>query len=425
MSHRLCSAATRAWPCRVRPGREEDLRLEALVVHTRGAVAGGGDRVLDQHRDLVDRLRRDRPHRDVAPVLPDARDRADLGRRTARPAGARSRRGARPSGAGTGRTGRSRSSTFGHDDQRRRRGDPRRPPSRRRRSLSTRSFDGLVTRLRSRFGARIFRYICRGDEALLEAGAIGDAIGGVRRRRARPGEVGEPMHKRSMPRSWPPRRPSRSFSLPVPQPSPGATGRRTQQPPCRTSRPTRSAPRTGCTSSGPTPTARSRPPPSTRRSRSPRRRARRARARRARIRCGPSSARATSAAASATSPPIPTTQDVVYIATGSGGLWKSTDGGATFASAWDTTCRSRSARSPSTRTASSGSAPARSTTAAARPTTARASTSRPTAARRGRTWASRTATRSAGSPSTRATTTASSSPSRVRCTTRTRRAACS
>ena len=29
------------------------------------------------------------------------------------------------------------------------------------------------------------------------------------------------------------------------------------------------------------------------------------------------------------------TQDVVYIATGSGGVWKSTDGGATFTSAWD------------------------------------------------------------------------------------------
>jgi photosystem II stability/assembly factor-like uncharacterized protein len=31
----------------------------------------------------------------------------------------------------------------------------------------------------------------------------------------------------------------------------------------------------------------------------------------------------------------PTTKDVVYIAAGSGGLWKSTDGGATFATAWD------------------------------------------------------------------------------------------
>jgi photosystem II stability/assembly factor-like uncharacterized protein len=31
----------------------------------------------------------------------------------------------------------------------------------------------------------------------------------------------------------------------------------------------------------------------------------------------------------------PTTRDVVYIAAGSGGLWKSTDGGATFATAWD------------------------------------------------------------------------------------------
>jgi photosystem II stability/assembly factor-like uncharacterized protein len=32
----------------------------------------------------------------------------------------------------------------------------------------------------------------------------------------------------------------------------------------------------------------------------------------------------------------PSTQGVVYIATGSGGLWKSTDGAQTFASAWDT-----------------------------------------------------------------------------------------
>ena len=31
----------------------------------------------------------------------------------------------------------------------------------------------------------------------------------------------------------------------------------------------------------------------------------------------------------------PTTKDVVYIATGSGGLWRSTDGGATFSTAWD------------------------------------------------------------------------------------------
>ena len=31
----------------------------------------------------------------------------------------------------------------------------------------------------------------------------------------------------------------------------------------------------------------------------------------------------------------PTTQDVVYVATGSGGLWRSSDGGATLTSAWD------------------------------------------------------------------------------------------
>jgi photosystem II stability/assembly factor-like uncharacterized protein len=33
--------------------------------------------------------------------------------------------------------------------------------------------------------------------------------------------------------------------------------------------------------------------------------------------------------------PDPTTQNVVYIATGSGGLWRSADGGATFQTAWD------------------------------------------------------------------------------------------
>ncbi len=32
----------------------------------------------------------------------------------------------------------------------------------------------------------------------------------------------------------------------------------------------------------------------------------------------------------------PTTKDVVYVATGSGGLWRSTDGGTTLTSAWDT-----------------------------------------------------------------------------------------
>ena len=62
-----CSGpATSACPAGIRPGREEDLRLEALVVHPGGAVAGGGDRVLDQHRDLVERLGRDRVHHDVA-----------------------------------------------------------------------------------------------------------------------------------------------------------------------------------------------------------------------------------------------------------------------------------------------------------------------------------------------------------------------
>ena len=53
-------------PSGVRAGREEDLGLEALVVHTGRAVAGGGDRILDQHRDVVDRPGRDRLHDDVA-----------------------------------------------------------------------------------------------------------------------------------------------------------------------------------------------------------------------------------------------------------------------------------------------------------------------------------------------------------------------
>ena len=79
MSHRPLQAERRrrAWPAAYGAGREEDLRLEALVVHTGGAVAGGGDRILDQHRDLVDRLGRDRLHDDVAPVLQDPRDRSD------------------------------------------------------------------------------------------------------------------------------------------------------------------------------------------------------------------------------------------------------------------------------------------------------------------------------------------------------------
>ena len=99
MSHRLLQRRTRASASRVRPGVEEDLRLEALVVHPRGAVAGRGDRVLDQHRDLVERLRRDRPHHDVAPVLADARHRADLGEGQA---------GRQERGLGRGRGGRGR-----------------------------------------------------------------------------------------------------------------------------------------------------------------------------------------------------------------------------------------------------------------------------------------------------------------------------
>jgi hypothetical protein len=65
-------------PRGIRPGGEEDLRLDALAVHSRGAVAGGGHRILDQNRDLVGRRGRDRLHHDVPLVPPDARHRSDL-----------------------------------------------------------------------------------------------------------------------------------------------------------------------------------------------------------------------------------------------------------------------------------------------------------------------------------------------------------
>ena len=127
---------------------------------------------------------------------------------------------------------------------------------------------------------------------------------GGRRRAIRPGEVGVAMHTRRFGPIVAAAAALRSSWLPGPRPSRGATGRSGSRarPP---SRPTRWVPRSGCTSSGPTPTAPSPTPRSTRRSPSPRRWARRARARRARSRCGRCSARATSAAASGTSPPIP------------------------------------------------------------------------------------------------------------------------
>ncbi len=80
MSHRPLQLVPRtsACPAAYGPGREEDLRLEALVVHPGGTVARGGDRVLDQHRDLVQRLGRDRVHHDVALVPSHAGDRPDL-----------------------------------------------------------------------------------------------------------------------------------------------------------------------------------------------------------------------------------------------------------------------------------------------------------------------------------------------------------
>jgi photosystem II stability/assembly factor-like uncharacterized protein len=76
-------------------------------------------------------------------------------------------------------------------------------------------------------------------------------------------------------------------------------------------------------------------PLSTRRSRSPRRPARRARARRARIRCGAELGPSNIGGRLRDIAADPANKDVVYIATGSGGVWKSTDGGATFATAWD------------------------------------------------------------------------------------------
>ena len=109
-----------------------------------------------------------------------------------------------------------------------------------------------------------------------------------------------------------------------------------------------------------------------------------------------------------------------------GGLWKSTDGGATFATrvglpaaAVDGCGRGRL---PGRRLGRHRRARPRRRLGVLRQGHLQVDRRRRDA---GPTWASRTATRSARSSSTRATTTASSSPSWARCTTPSRRAACS
>jgi len=77
MSHLDLAAPHPRQAGRVRAGREEDLCLEALVVHPGRSVARGGNRVLDQHGRLVQRLGRDRPNHHVSVALPDGRDRPD------------------------------------------------------------------------------------------------------------------------------------------------------------------------------------------------------------------------------------------------------------------------------------------------------------------------------------------------------------
>ena len=93
-------------PSGIGPSREEDLRLEALVVHPGGTVSRGGHRVLDQHRHLVERFGGDRQHDDVAPFLQDARDPSDpVERQPGRHQRGFGRR-SRARGLDTGRTGR-------------------------------------------------------------------------------------------------------------------------------------------------------------------------------------------------------------------------------------------------------------------------------------------------------------------------------
>ena len=222
---------------------------------------------------------------------------------------------------------------------------------------------------------------------------------------------------------WWPRRPSRSFWVPVPSPSPGPSGTVP-----RTSRPQqkiRWAPRNGCTCSGPTPMVPSRTPRSTRRSRSPGRWVWRPWGRRTPTRCGLSSGRAISVAASATSRPtrrrgmssMPPRPPGVYGGRLTGARPSLPHG--------TTSCLSRWVRSRSTPGASSGLAPASPIMVVARRTTARVSTSRPIMARRGPAWVSPMATRSGRSSSTRVTRTGCSSPSWARCTTSSRLVACS
>ena len=99
-----------------------------------------------------------------------------------------------------------------------------------------------------------------------------------------------------------------------------------------------------------------------------------------------------------------------YVAMATAGIYKTTNAGTTFTRSSTTKAAARSAPSRSRRPTRtwSGSAPAKATTARAR-RGATASTSPPTAGARGRTWASRPASRSRGSSSIPSTSTSSTS----------------
>ena len=115
----------------------------------------------------------------------------------------------------------------------------------------------------------------------------------------------------------------------------------------------------------------------------------------------------------------------MYVASATGGVWKTTDNAITMRR-----CSMKSACTPSARSASSratrtssGSAPARRPTARA-PGGATASTSRSTAAARGRTWVSPRAGTSRASSRIRRTATSSTSPCPASCGGRARSAGC-